>query len=268
MSSNQDSSDQASVDRQYPKPPNSTSNTNMPRHDNESSLTDLSDEELKKALPRKSLADSITKIALNKDDVDIPSNQASSNRAIHHLDLQSSKIRNEAKKPHHCKSLDDSITDDTSNKVNVDMSKILKKETSQNPQILIPDKSKSTPHSPHTGGPNVPPPTTSDLGSDIEWISARERKWTSDPGIDEQHSIYKLWLEAEDPGSLLRDNQPTEALLGKYIELSKLANEIRSRLDQNPCLADSDMLKGAVDWLKRFDWFSEICCRACEKRRH
>jgi hypothetical protein len=262
----------------------------MPRDDIESSLADLSDEELRKSDPRKSLADSITKISLNKDDADIPSNQASGNRAIHHFDLQSSNIRNgtpttdmscndtkfihtdlsdkDAKKPHHRKSLNDSITDDTSNNDNVDMPKILKKETGQNPQVLIPDKSGSTLHSPHTGVPSVPPPTTSDLGSDIEWISSCKRKWTSDPELDEQHSIYKLWLEAEDPGSLLRDYQPTEALLGKYIELSRLANEIRSRLAQNPRLADSDMLKGAVDWLKEFDWFSEICCRACEKRRH
>lgn len=148
------------------------------------------------------------------------------------------------------------------------MPKILKKESGQNPQVSIPDKSKSTPHPPHAGGSNVTPSTTSNPASDIEWISSRKRKRMSDPELDEEHSIYKLWLEAEDPGSLLRHNQLTEVLLGKYIEMSRLANEIRSRLAQNPRLADSDMLKGAVDWLKEFDWFSEICCRACEKRRH
>lgn len=166
------------------------------------------------------------------------------------------------------RSLADSITNDNSNKDNVDMPKILKKESGQNPQVSIPDKSKSTPHPPHAGGPNVKPSTTSNPASDIEWISSRKRKRMSDPELDEEHSIYKLWLEAEDPGSLLRHNQLTEVLLGKYIEMSRLANEIRSRLAQNPRLADSDMLKGAVDWLKEFDWFSEICCRACEKRRH
>ncbi|KAJ5408425.1 hypothetical protein N7509_002308 [Penicillium cosmopolitanum] len=143
MSSNQDSSNQASVDRQYSKTPNSTSTTNMPRDDNEFSLTDLSDEELKKPHPRKSLADSITKIALNKDDANILSSQASSNRAIHHFDLQSSKIRNstptadmscnetkfihtdlsdkEAKKPHHHKSLNDSITNNDQKKYDMDI---------------------------------------------------------------------------------------------------------------------------------------------------
>lgn len=115
----------------------------MPRDGNESSLTDLSDEELKKSHPRKSLADSIMEIALNKDNAGISSNQASSNRAIHHFDRQSSKIRNgtpatdmscddtksiltglsdkEAKKPHHRKSLNDSITNNGRKKYDMDI---------------------------------------------------------------------------------------------------------------------------------------------------
>jgi hypothetical protein len=173
----------------------------------------------------------------------------------------------ESKKSLRRSSLADNITNDNLNKNDMDTSRILKNETNQNPQVSTPVGSNSVPHSSHSGGPNIASSTTPDPGSHTEGVSSYKRKRTSDSELDKQSSIYKLWLETEDPKSLLRDNQPAEVLL-RYIKSWKMANKMRSKLVQNPCLADSDMLKGAVAWLEEFDWFSDSYCKACKRHQH